>query len=41
MRRRVMVLGVCASLLFLAGVPMRDLGDARDEIVDAWSRHRF
>lgn len=29
------------SALFLAGVPMRDLGDARDEIVDAWSRHRF
>lgn len=29
------------SALFLAGVPMRDLGDARDEIVDAWGRHRF
>ena len=29
------------SSLFLAGVPMRDLRDARDEIVDAWSRHRF
>ena len=29
------------SALFLAGVPMRDLGDARDEIVDAWSRHRI
>jgi hypothetical protein len=29
------------SSLFLAGVPMRDLGDARDEIVDAWGRHRF
>lgn len=29
------------SSLFLAGVPMRDLGDARDEIVDAWSRHRI
>lgn len=29
------------SALFLAGVPMRDLGNARDEIIDAWSRHRF
>lgn len=29
------------SALFLAGVPMRDLGDARDEIVDAWARHRI
>lgn len=29
------------SALFLAGVPMRDLGNARDEIVDAWSRHRI
>jgi hypothetical protein len=29
------------SSLFLAGVPMRDLGNARDEIVDAWSRHRI
>jgi hypothetical protein len=29
------------SALFLAGVPMRTLGDARDEIVDAWSRHRI
>jgi hypothetical protein len=29
------------SELFLAGVPMRDLGDARDEIADAWARHRI
>jgi hypothetical protein len=29
------------SALFLAGVPMRNLGDARDEIVDAWTRHRI
>ena len=29
------------SALFLAGVPMRDLGDARDDIVDAWTRHRI
>lgn len=29
------------SALFLAGVPMRNLGNARDEIIDAWSRHRF
>jgi hypothetical protein len=29
------------SELLVAGVPMRSLGDARDEIADAWSRHRF
>lgn len=29
------------SELFLAGVPMRDLGDHRDEIADAWARHRI
>lgn len=29
------------SELLVAGVPMRTLGDARDEIADAWSRHRF
>lgn len=29
------------SELFVAGVPMRDLGDARDEIADAWARHRI
>jgi hypothetical protein len=46
------VLGISRSLvrlecnriwgeLFVAGVPMRDLGDARDEIADAWARHRI
>lgn len=29
------------SELLVAGVPMRTRGDTRDEIVDAWSRHRF
>ena len=29
------------SELLVAGVPMRTLGDARDEIADAWARHRF
>ena len=29
------------SELFVAGVPMRDLGDSRDEIADAWARHRI
>jgi hypothetical protein len=29
------------SELLVAGVPMRSLGDARDEIADAWARHRF
>jgi hypothetical protein len=29
------------SELLVAGVPMRDFGDARDAIVDAWSRHRI
>jgi hypothetical protein len=29
------------SELLVAGVPMRALGDARDEIADAWARHRF
>lgn len=27
--------------LLMAGVPMRDLPDARDAIADAWARHRF
>jgi hypothetical protein len=27
--------------LLVAGVPMRPLGDARDEVADAWARHRF
>lgn len=27
--------------MFLAAVPMRSLGAARDEIADAWSRHRI
>jgi len=46
------VLGVSRSLvrlechriwseLLVAGVPMRTLGDARDEVADAWARHRF
>lgn len=29
------------SELLVAGVPMREVGDARDQVVDAWSRHRF
>ena len=29
------------SELLVAGVPMRDLGEARDEIADAWARHRI
>jgi hypothetical protein len=29
------------SKMLLAGVPMRDFTDARDQIVDAWLRHRF
>jgi hypothetical protein len=29
------------SELLVAGVPMRTLGDARDEVADAWARHRF
>lgn len=29
------------SELLLTGVPMRDLPDKRDAIVDAWTRHRF
>lgn len=29
------------SELLVAGVPMRSLGDARDEVADAWARHRF
>jgi Sigma-70, region 4 len=29
------------SELLVAGVPMRSLGDARDQIADAWARHRF
>ncbi len=29
------------SELLVSGVPMRSLGDARDEIADAWARHRF
>jgi hypothetical protein len=29
------------SELLVCGVPMRSLGDARDEIADAWARHRF
>jgi hypothetical protein len=29
------------SELLVAGVPMRALGDARDEVADAWARHRF
>ncbi|HEY8526368.1 MAG TPA: hypothetical protein VIL48_15455 [Acidimicrobiales bacterium] len=29
------------SEMLLAGVPMRALGDARDEVADAWARHRF
>ena len=29
------------SELLVAGVPMRQLGEARDEIADAWARHRF
>jgi len=27
--------------LLVSGVPMRSLGDARDEIADAWARHRI
>jgi len=29
------------SELLVAGVPMRSFGDARDQIADAWARHRF
>ena len=29
------------SELLVAGVPMRDYGDPRDLIADAWARHRF
>jgi hypothetical protein len=29
------------SQLLRAGVPMRDLDDTRDQIADAWARHRF
>ena len=29
------------SAMLLAGIPMRELADARDQIVDAWSRHRL
>jgi len=29
------------SELLVAGVPMRSLGDPRDQIADAWARHRF
>ena len=29
------------SKMLLAGIPMRDLTDARDQIVDAWTRHRL
>ena len=29
------------SALLLAGIPMRDFPDTRDQIVDAWARHRF
>jgi hypothetical protein len=29
------------SELLVAGVPMRSLGDSRDEVADAWARHRF
>jgi hypothetical protein len=29
------------SALLTAGVPMRDLRDARDAIADAWARHRM
>jgi hypothetical protein len=29
------------SALLAAGVPMRDLRDARDAIADAWARHRM
>jgi hypothetical protein len=29
------------SALLFAGVPMRNFEDTRDQIVDAWNRHRF
>jgi hypothetical protein len=29
------------SKMLLAGIPMRDLTDTRDQIVDAWTRHRL
>ena len=29
------------SELLVAGVPMRDYGDPRDLVADAWARHRF
>ena len=29
------------GVLLAAGVPMRDLRDARDAIADAWARHRM
>ena len=29
------------SKMLLAGIPLRDLPDVRDQIVDAWNRHRL
>ena len=29
------------SKMLLAGIPMRELTDTRDQIVDAWTRHRL